>query len=133
MYRRSKYGNKPVVVDGVRYDSIGEANRFAFLKMMERSGQIKNLQYHVMYEMIPAITEDVVVHLKTKDKLVNKTVQTARYYEADFVYTVTATGEEVVEDFKGQETELFKFKKALFLYKYGKPITIVKHVNEWKY
>ena len=122
-----------MVVDGVRYDSIGEANRFAFLKMMERSGQIANLRYHVMYEMIPAIMEDVVVHLKTKDKVVNKTVQMARYYEADFVYTVTATGEEVVEDFKGKETELFKFKKALFLYKYGKPITIVKRVNEWKY
>ena len=80
--------------------------------------------------MIPAITEEVVVHLKTKDKVVTKTVQAAQYYEADFVYTVTKTGEEVVEDFKGFETDLFRFKAALFFYIYKKQIRIVKHVNE---
>lgn len=96
---------------------------------MEQAGEISNLRYHVNYELIPAITEDVVVHLKTKDKVVTKTVQTARYYEADFVYT-NKNGEDVVEDFKGQETELFKFKAALFRYRYGKSIKIVKLTNQ---
>ena len=125
---RSKYHNETVTVDGIRYDSKNEMLRHNFLKMMEQAGEISNLRYHVKYELIPAITEDVVVHLKTKDKIVTKTVQSARYYEADFVY-INKSGEEVVEDFKGQETELFKFKAALFRYKYGKNIRIVKLTN----
>lgn len=127
---KSKYHNEPVTIDGVRYDSKGEYLRWNFLKLMEQAGQISNLRYHVKYELIPAITKEVVVHLKTKDKVVTKTVQAAQYYEADFVYTVTKTGEEVVEDFKGFETDLFRFKAALFFYIYKKPIRIVKHVNE---
>lgn len=126
---KSKYHNEVVVVDGTRYDSKREALRHNFLKMMEAAGEISNLRYHVNYELIPAITEDVVVHLKTKDKIVTKTIQSARYYEADFVY-VNKNGEEVVEDFKGQETDLFKFKAALFRYKYRKQIKIVKRTNE---
>ena len=127
--KKSKYHNETVTVDGIRYDSKHEALRHNFLKMMEQAGEISNLRYHVKYELIPAITEDVVVHLKTKDKIVTKTVQSARYYEADFVY-INKSGEEVVEDFKGQETELFKFKAALFRYKYGRGIKIVKLTNE---
>lgn len=126
---KSKYHNEIIEVDGIRYDSKHEALRHNFLKLMEQAGEISNLRYHVNYELIPAITEDVVVHLKTKDKIVTKTVQTARYYEADFVYT-NKNGEEIVEDFKGKETDLFKFKAALFRYKYGKNIKIVKLVNQ---
>ena len=127
---KSKFHNEPVTVDGVRYDSKGEHQRFCFLRMLEQAGEISNLRYHVNYELIPAIKEEVVEHLKTKDKIVTKTVQSARYYEADFVYVVNKTGEEVVEDFKGQETDLFKFKAALFFYIYKKQIRIVKYVNE---
>ena len=125
---RSKYHNETIEVDGIRYDSKNEMLRHNFLKLMEQAGEISNLRYHVKYELIPAITEEVVVHLKTKDKIVTKTVQSARYYEADFVY-INKSGEEVVEDFKGQETELFKFKAALFRYRYGKDIKIVKLTN----
>ena len=126
---RSKYHNETVTVDGVTFDSKGEFLRWNFLKLMEQAGEISDLRYHVKYELIPAITEEVVVHLKTKDKTVTKTVQSARYYEADFVYT-NKKGEEIVEDFKGQETDLFKFKAALFRYKYGKDIKITKFTNE---
>lgn len=126
---RSKYHNETVTADGITFDSKGEHRRFCFLKLMEQAGEISNLRYHVNFELIPAITEDVVVHLKTKDKVVTKTIQPARYYEADFVY-INKNGEEVVEDFKGQETELFKFKAALFRYKYGKNIKIVKLTNQ---
>lgn len=126
--KQSKYHNQPITVDGIRFDGKNEMLRHNFLKLMEQAGEISNLRYHVKYELIPAITEEVVVHLKTKDKIVTKTVQSARYYEADFVY-INKSGEEVVEDFKGQETELFKFKAALFRYRYGKDIKIVKLTN----
>jgi len=125
---KSKYHNEIVEVDGIRYDSKHEALRHNFLKLMEQAGEISNLRYHVNFELIPAITEDVVVHLKTKDKIVTKTIQPARYYEADFVY-INKNGEEVVEDFKGKETDLFELKANLFRYRYGKPIKIVKLIN----
>ena len=127
--KKNKYGNKPVTIDGIRYDGLNESRRHAFLKLMEKAGEISNLRYHVKFELIPAITKEEIVHLKTKDKIVTKTIQSARYYEADFVY-LNKKGEEIVEDFKGKETELFKFKAALFFYKYGKHIKTVKQVNE---
>lgn len=127
--KKSKFGNKPVTVDGVTYDSTNEYRRWCFLQLMEKAGEISNLRYHVKFELIPQITKEEIVHLKTKDKVVTKVVQSARYYEADFVY-LNKKGEEIVEDFKGQETDLFKFKAALFFYIYKKPITIVKQINE---
>lgn len=127
---RNKYGNHQVTVDGIKYDSADESRRHAFLKLLEKAGDISNLRYHVRFELIPQITREEIVHLKTKDKVVTRVEQTARYYEADFVYIVNKTGEEIVEDFKGFETDLFRFKAALFFYKYGKQITIVKQINE---
>jgi len=127
---KSKYGNEPVTVDGMTFDGKNEYRRWCFLKMMEKAGEISNLRHHVNIELIPKITREEVVHLKTKDKVVTKVAQSAHYYEADFVYTVNKTGEEVVEDFKGHETDLFKFKAALFFWKYGKHIRIVKQINE---
>lgn len=127
--KKSKYHNEHIVIDGIEFDSKSEGRRFCYLKLLERAGEISNLRYHVKFELIPAITKDEIVHLKTKDKVVTKVVQSARYYEADFVY-LNKKGEEIVEDFKGQETDLFKFKAALFFYKYGKQITIVKQINQ---
>ena len=127
---RNKYGNHQVTVDGIKYDSEDESRRHAFLKLLEKAGDISNLRYHVRFELIPQITREEIVHLKTKDKVVTRVEQTARYYEADFVYIVNKTGEEIVEDFKGFETELFRFKAALFFYLYKKKIKIVKYINE---
>ena len=128
--KKSKFHNEPVTVDGIRFDSKNEARRHAFLKLMEKAGEISNLRYHVKFELIPQITREEIVHLKTKDKVVTRVEQQARHYEADFVYTIVSTGEEVVEDFKGEETDLFRFKAALFFYLYKKRIKIVKHINE---
>lgn len=128
--KKSKFHNEPVTVDGIRFDSKNESRRHAFLKLMEKAGEISDLRYHVKFELIPQITKEEIVHLKTKDKIVKKVVQRARYYEADYTYTKVSTGEEVVEDFKGVVTPLFEFKAALFFYLYKKHIRIVKHINE---
>lgn len=128
--KKSKFGNEKVTVDGVTYDSTGEYRRWCFLKLLEKAGDISNLRHHVNFELIPKITREEVIHLKTKDKMVTRVDQSAHHYEADFVYTINKTGEEVVEDFKGHETDLFKFKAALFFYLYKKKIKIVKYINE---
>ena len=110
---RNKFGNKRVTVDGIRFDSKKEAKFYLFLREAEKKGEISDLQLQVPYELIPAIYEDQVIHLKTKDKVVTKCVQKAVHYVADFVYTETATGIQAVVDTKGYRTEAYKLKKKM--------------------
>lgn len=127
--KKNKYGNNKVTVDGVTYDSVGEHQRFCFLKLLERAGEIKDLQYHKEFELIPPIRKEILCKMKNGTTYTRVTNE-PRVYEADFTYTIVATGEEVVEDFKGVETKLFLFKADLFYHLYKKHIKIVKHINE---
>lgn len=114
----SKYGNKITMVDGMRFDSKAEARFYLFLKDQERRGKITGLRRQVPYELIPAIYEPTVVHLKTKDKIENKCVQSAVRYVADFVYTDTETGIEEVVDVKSEATrkdKVYILKKKMML------------------
>jgi hypothetical protein len=129
---KSKYHNQPITVDGIRYDGKMEYRRHCFLKVLEQAGIISDLRYHVLYELIPPIKKEVVCRKKDGTTYTRVTNE-PRNYEADFVYVVNKTGEEVIEDFKGQETDLFKFKADLFFHLYGKHIRIVKQVNEGVY
>lgn len=51
--RRShlKYGNIKTVVDGERFDSKKEAERWCVLKLLERAGHIANLRRQVRFPM----------------------------------------------------------------------------------
>lgn len=125
---RSKYGNTKMTVDGETYDSKREFLRYQFLKSLEDRGIIKDLRRQVRYELIPKITHDEIVHLKTKDKIVTKTDQLPITYTSDFVYVITETGEERVEDVKINKNLLpkeFELKAKLFFWKYGKKIKLV--------
>jgi hypothetical protein len=126
---KSKFGNKITYVDDIRFDSKSEANYYLYLKQLQESGVISNLQLQVPYEIIPAVYVDEVKHLKTKDKTVKRCVQKATNYYADFVYVITATGEKEVVDVKGKTAPLtkeFRLKQKLMLYRHGIPIKIVR-------
>lgn len=99
---RSKYGNRITYVDGIKFDSRKEAQYYIYLRELERKGQIRDLKLQVKFEIIPAVYEDVVIHLKTKDKTVRKLVQSATHYIADFVFV--QDGKEVVVDVKSEAT-----------------------------
>jgi hypothetical protein len=45
--KRSKYRNKPVIVDGLRFDSKREAARWQELKLLHRDRKITGLQRQV--------------------------------------------------------------------------------------
>lgn len=112
----SKYKNKKTEVDGIVFDSGKEASYYRFLKEQEEAGEISNLRMQVSYEIIPAVWEDQVVHLKTKDKVVRRCVQRATHYVADFVYTVTATGLEEIIDVKSaitRKNQAYRLKKKM--------------------
>lgn len=105
--RLSKYGNKKTMVDGIAFDSQKEANRYCELKLLWRGHEIYNLKRQVKYELVPAIRQN------------GKTIQRSINYFADFVYTDSRTGEEIVEDVKGYKTEVYRMKKKMMLDKYG--------------
>ena len=97
--KENKYNARKCEYDGLKFASEKERDRYIFLRSRERSGVIHNLRLQVRYELFPDEYEDVVVHLKTKDKTVRRRSYIGVSYTADFVYE--KDGRDVVEDVKG--------------------------------
>jgi hypothetical protein len=91
--RRSKYGAVRTVVDGINFDSKKEAIRYQELKLLERAGEITELDRQVPYRC--EIDGDLICT-----------------YKADFQYLENGW-KLVCEDVKGFRTPLFKLKKKL--------------------
>ena len=106
--KRTKYGNKKTVIDGIKFDSIAEGNRYLELKMLEKMGEISDLKLQVKYELVR----------KSKHGR-------ALYYVADFEY-LDKVGVLVVEDVKGVKTPVYALKKRMLAEKYGIKIAEVK-------
>lgn len=108
----NKYRNIKTVVDGRTFDSRKEAQYYRYYSQMQKEGKISNLRMQVSFELIPAIYEDKVVHLKTKDKITRTLVQRKVAYVADFVYD-TPNEKDVVIDVKGKKTKEYLLKKKM--------------------
>ena len=131
--KRSKYGNKKVKYEGLKFDSEKERDRYIFLNKQEKLGNIQDLQLQVKYELIPAIKEEYVEHLKTKDKVKTRTVQLAITYTCDFQYY--KDGVIVTEDVKASPKtasldKTFLIKEKLFRWKFNRPIKRVYNATE---
>lgn len=106
--RRSKYGAQKTEFDGLVFDSKHEAMRWRELALLQRSGEIADLQRQVKYILIPAqVDED------------GKVAERAVSYVADFVYSDVRSGETVVEDAKGMHTRDYIIKRKLMRYVHG--------------
>lgn len=103
--KQSKYHAEKTIIDGERFDSKREAERWQELRLMEKAGEISNLRRQVKYELIPAF--------KKPGERTERSVS----YIADFVYT--ENGETVVEDSKGFKTKEYRLKRKLMIEKYG--------------
>lgn len=117
--RYNKYSNiKTKTFDGIQHDSRKEAQRWAELKLLEKAGEIKDLQRQVKYQLIPPQYEGYTRYSKNGKKLKDgvKLVEREVAYIADFVYIDTKTGETVVEDAKGVRTKEYIIKRKLMLY-----------------
>lgn len=126
-----RYNHTTVEVDGLKFDSKKEYQRYLFLKDAEDKGLITDLRTQVKFELIPAVTEEYVEHLKTKDKIKTRTLQLAITWTADFVYL--KNGEEVIEDVKPSKfllSDRFVIKEKLFFWKYRKKIRLVYDVTD---
>ncbi len=102
----NKFRNEPKTVDGIRFASKLEANRYLQLKMMKAGGLITDFVTQKTYYL-----EVNGMHI-------------CRYI-ADFEIN-WADGRVTVEDTKGVETPEFKLKKKLMLAIHGIEIELVK-------
>lgn len=102
----SKYYSRKVIIDGIKFDSKKEGNRYLELKLLLKAGKIRDLELQKKFELLP------------KYKINNKTIRAISYI-ADFVYWDISKNEMIIEDTKGFKTEVYKMKKKLFEYKYG--------------
>jgi hypothetical protein len=100
-----KYGNKPVTIDGIWFQSTKEGKRWCELKLLERAGVITDLKRQVKFELTP---ETVRSDGKVEDKST---------YTADFVYT--ENGKNVIEDSKGFRTPDYKLLRKMMLFIHG--------------
>lgn len=126
-----RYNHKTIIIGNLKFDSEKEYDRFLVLKDAEEKGVISNLRTQVKYELIPAVKEEYIEHLKTKDKIKTRTLQLAITWTADFVYI--KEGEEIVEDVKARKdllSDRFVIKEKLFFWRYGKRIRIVYDIND---
>lgn len=92
----NKYGNKK----GGGFDSKREAKRFGELQLLERIGEITELETQPVYELIP-----------------KQDGERRCDYRADFRYK--ENGKIVVEDCKGFRTEVYRIKRKLLLFRHG--------------
>lgn len=123
---RSKYGNKKAKAGDLVFDSRKERDRYLKLSLLMKAGEISDLRRQVSYELIPAIYETVEKQMKTKTKMVQRCVQRAVHYVADFVYK-DKEGNEIVEDVKGSTKMLtpeFCLKMKLMRHVHGIQIKI---------
>lgn len=114
-----KYHNKKITVDGITFDSVKEYNRYRELKILEKIGEVKDLELQVKFVLIPAIYETYKRYGKNGKQLKDgkKLIEKECAYFADFVYS--RNGVKVVEDAKGVKTKDYIIKRKLMLFMHG--------------
>lgn len=103
-------GAQRTTIDGITFHSKGEALRFQALRLLERAGQIRNLQRQAVF----------LIEIRG--------VFVCRYI-ADFTYIEPPLADgrrrfdlpwtDIVEDFKGHITDAYRIKRALMLAVHG--------------
>ena len=111
MAKRPKYGNKKIEIDGIKFDSKKEARRYQQLSLMQRAGEISDLELQPKFELIKSV----------KFAGTDRAKPAIRYF-ADFAYTDTLTGKRIVEDVKSKvtrESPVYRMKKHMMLAIHG--------------
>ena len=102
----SKYNNKKCELDGYKFDSKKEMERYMVLKIEQKEGFITNLSLQPRFTLLEAGKNSMGKKYRKIE------------YVADFKYFDVNEGLWVVEDVKGMLTGVYKLKKKLFFAKY---------------
>lgn len=95
---KSKYRNKKVEFEGIKFDSVKECERYKVLKIKQFGGGISGLELQKVY-------------------LIEINGVKVCKYKADFTYVID--GVLVVEDVKGMKTAVYRLKKKMMKAIYG--------------
>lgn len=107
-----KYGNKKVVLDGIKFDSIAESKYYAVAKNFAKKNALE-LRLQESFILLP------------KHHRNGKAVQ-AISYKPDFTFWDGDRLAKVV-DVKGVETKEFRIKAKWFCYKYDCDLILAKY------
>lgn len=99
----TKYKAQPVTIDGIRFASKKEANRYCELRLLLKAGEISHLEIQPRFKL-----------LVNGSPLKYESGRPA-FYIADFAYFDPSRERRIVEDVKSEATKtpLYKLKKAL--------------------
>ena len=92
----SKYKAKRTEIDGIKFASKKEAARYQELKLLEKAGEIKELELQPKFPMVINCAKICT-------------------YIADFKYYDNKLKDYVVEDVKGMRLQTYLLKKKLLL------------------
>jgi hypothetical protein len=129
--RPRKYRNVPTVVDGIRFDSKAEARRYSELRMLEKCGAVRNIIRQPSFTLCADQDPD---HAKPIGELGTNIVG---IYRGDFQYEMrpgsdrhhggpNAGWRTVVEDVKGIDTPMSKWKRKHVKAQYGIDVQLVR-------
>lgn len=106
--KRSKYGNRKTVLDGITFDSKAEADYYAALKIREKAGEVSAVERQKPFLLLGPRGELIAT------------------YKADFVFIDHILGCQRVIDVKGFSTDVFKLKRKMMRALLGIEVEIVK-------
>jgi len=106
--KRSKYGNTPVTIDGLRFDSKREAAYYSELKLREKAGEVDG------------------VELQRPFSLFGTNGYLMAVYKCDFAFWDKVEGRFRVIDVKGFQTKEFKLKRKMMRGLLGIEVECVK-------
>jgi hypothetical protein len=106
--QQSKYRNIKTINNGIKFDSVKEADRYAYLNLLKRAGEIQSFEHHKKFVLQESFTNVQGVH------------RSPISYTPDFLVT-RKDGTVYAEDIKGSAdiiTESFSIKRKLFEKRY---------------
>lgn len=106
--KRSKYGNKKVMVDGLLFDSKREAAYYSELKIREKAGEVTGVEMQRPFALLGS----------------NGTLMAT--FKADFCFWDNTAGRFRCIDVKGFDTPVGKLKRKMMKGLLGIDVEIVK-------
>ena len=99
----SKYRNKRIICDGIKFDSQKEAQRYRELCLMERAGELTALKLQPRYKLAVG---GIPLRYPSGRQVT---------YVADFEYQRKGEYGRTIEDVKGMKTPVYKIKQAIMM------------------
>lgn len=108
-----KYGARSVVIDGIRFPSKREGDRWLALKLRQVLGEIRDLERQVSYQLAPSVRIAG-----------EKRARPALRFTVDFKYVEVASGKTVHEDSKGFADTAFRIRQHLMKSVHGVDVVL---------